>query len=119
VHFVGFGFEPTEEAADSVPVARIPEFGQGAGAASFAFDDKGLLLGGEFVERNFERDFAAAAGFFERLLALFVGVGLPRFDDASCDGELAIGESEGLIDFDNATKAAAGGAGAEGMVERE
>ena len=119
VHFVGFGFEPAEEAADSVPVARIPEFGQGAGAASLAFDDKGLLVGGEFVERNFEWDFAAAAGFFEGLLALFVGVGLPRFDHASCDGELAVGEGEGLIDFDNATEAAAGGAGAEGMVEGE
>jgi hypothetical protein len=119
VHFVGFGFEPAEEAADSVPVTRIPEFGQGAGAASLAFDDKGLLLGGEFVERNFERDFAAAAGFFEGLLTLFVGVGLPRFDHASCDGELAVGEGEGLIDFDNPTEAAASGAGAEGMVERE
>ena len=119
MHFVGFGFEPAEEAADSVPVARIPEFGQGAGAASLAFDDKGLLVGGEFVERNFEWDFASAAGFFEGLLALFVGVGLPRFNHASCDGELAVGESEGLIDFDNATEAAAGGAGAEGMVEGE
>jgi hypothetical protein len=77
------------------------------------------LLGSEFVERNFERDFASAAGFFEGLLALFVGVGLPRFNHASCDGELAVGEGEGLIDFDNATEAAAGGAGAEGMVEGE
>ena len=119
MHFVGFGFEPAEEAADSVPVARIPKFGQGAGAASLALDDKGLLLGSEFVERNFERDFASAAGFFEGLLALFVGVGLPRFNHASCDGELAVGESEGLIDFDNTTEAAAGGAGAEGMVEGE
>jgi hypothetical protein len=75
------------------------------------------LVGGKFVERNFERDFAAAAGFFEGLLALFVGVGLPRFDHASCDGELAIGQGEGLIDFDNSTEAATCGAGAEGVVE--
>ena len=44
---------------------------------------------------------------------------MPRFNHASCDGELAVGEGEGLIDFDNATEAAAGGAGAEGMVEGE
>ena len=44
---------------------------------------------------------------------------MPRFDHASCDGELAVGESEGLIDFDNSTEAAAGGAGAEWVIKGE
>jgi hypothetical protein len=57
------------------------------------------------------------AGFFEVLLAILEAGGLPRFDHSACDGQVAVGEGEGLIDFDNSTEAAAGGAGAEGVVE--
>ena len=71
------------------------------------------------MKRNFQGNSFFAAGFFEVLLALFEAGGLPRFDDAASDGEGAIGQGEGFIDFDDPTEATASGAGAERVVEGE
>lgn len=71
------------------------------------------------MKRNFQGNSFFAAGFFEVLLALLEAGGLPRFDDAAGDGEGAIGQGEGFVDFDDSTEATASGTGTEWVVERE
>jgi hypothetical protein len=81
------------------------------------FEDKLLLVGSKFVKGNFKRDFVFVAGFFEVLLAFLKAGGLPGFDGAAGQCEVAIRECEGLVDFNNPSETAASGAGSERMIE--
>ena len=65
----------------------------------------------------FERDFLFATGFFEVLLAFLKAGGLPGFDGTAGQREAAIRKGKRLVDFNDSSETAAGGAGSEGMVE--
>jgi hypothetical protein len=119
MHFIGCGLEPAEEAPDAVPVSGVPEFLKIPGGAAFSLDDKSLLILREFIERNFQWNPVLPASFFQVLLALFKAGGLPRFDDSSSQCEVAIGQSQALIDFDDSSKSSANGTGTQGMIKGE
>ena len=71
------------------------------------------------MEGDFQRDFFSSAGFFEIALAFFKTGGLPRLDGTSCEGEVAVGQGEGFVDFDDSPESAAGGAGSQGVIKRK
>jgi hypothetical protein len=117
MHLVGFGFKPSKKPANAIPVSRFPKFGEFPSRTLISLKDELLLVGRKILERDFEWNFFSSAGFFEIALAFFKTGGLPRFDGTSCQGEVAVGKGEGLVDFDDSAKPSAGGAGAEGMIK--
>jgi hypothetical protein len=118
VHFVGFGFEPLEEAVDAIPEAFAPG-GVGVEAVGFAVKDGVLVFWAEVFPGDVGGDFEAFAGVEEVALAFLAGFGLPGFDGAVSKGEVVVGDDEVVIDADDTAKAFAVGAGAEGVVEAE
>jgi hypothetical protein len=116
VHLVGAGFEPFEEAAHAVPLAVLPGF---LGIVALAFDDPAALGVGEVLEGFVERDAVSAGGAFEVGLALGVGAALESANEAFLDGEGFVGDGFAEVEAEGAAEAAAGGAGAEGVVEGE
>lgn len=119
MHFIGFCFKPTEEAAHAVPVPRVPQFGKFAGGAVLPLQNKLFLGRGELGKGDFKGDAVLAAGFFQILLAILITRGLPGFDDATGESEAGVREGEGFINFNDAAETTASGASAEGMIEGE
>ena len=76
-----------------------------------------MLIWRKILEGDFQRDFFSSAGFFEIALAFFKTGGLPRLDGTSCEGEVAVGQGEGFVDFDDSSESPAGGAGAQGVIK--
>ena len=58
-----------------------------------------------------------AAGSFQILLALLEAGRLPGFDDSSREGEVVIGQSQTLINFDDPSEPPADGASSQRMIE--
>lgn len=118
VHFVGFGLEPAEVSFDAVPSAGPLVFGVAA-VVGVTLDDPALVFRGEHGEGDIGGDSAGAAELEQVALAFEALAGLPGADGALGEGFGAIGEGLVVIDADDAAEAAAGGAGAEGVVEAE
>jgi hypothetical protein len=116
VHFVGFGFEPFEVAADAVP--GVGPFVAMA-VVGVAFEDPALVFRGQVTEGDMQGDsgFTGEAGEISQ--GFGAGTGLPGFNGALGEREGAIGNGEVIVDGDDATEAFAFRAGAEGMVEAE
>ena len=111
VHPVCPGLEPGKEASDPVPHAFAPR--------AFPFDDPLAPLRTQLAPRRVERDAALFRELLQILLALGVGLRLPRLDGAAAQRLALIGNDEAVVDADGAAKAAAGLAGADRRVERE
>ena len=77
------------------------------------------MLGGEVGEGEVGGDAEAAGGLDEVLLRLAIDLAFPAFERAVVDGLGAVGDGEAVVDLDDATETAAGGAGAKGGVEGE
>ena len=119
VHLVGLGFHPLEIALHAVPAAGFPQFVEVLAGLEFALDDERLRPLGQVAKRLANVDALVGAMAQQVTLALERLAGLPRLDHAALDAEAAIRQSALVVDFDRAAEAAAGGAGADRIVEGE
>src|SRR5471030_1127865 len=111
MHLVGFGLKPCKEALDAIPDAFFP--------FAFTFKHPCPLGGGEFTPGPIERDAALLREFLQILLALGIGLGLPRADRTRAQRLTFIRDDESVVDAHRAAEAATALAGAERGVERE
>ena len=111
VHFVGFGFEPGKETADSVPDVLFP--------FTFALDDPLPMAFVEIAPRRIEWDASLASQTLHVLLTFSVGLGLPRANRATSQSLRVIGNDEPVVDANDSAKSAAGLASPDWTIERE
>ena len=117
VHLVGFGFEPVEEFAHAIPGAGpglLP-----AHPIRLAFEHPLALRLGELAKRRIERNAAFVGVLHQIVLAFAEARRLPRPDRALAQRLPFVRDDQAEIDADDAAKAAAGVAGADGRVEGE
>jgi len=74
---------------------------------------------GELIEGDGSGDLANFAKLHQVVVAFGAHARLPRLDDALGEGSGAVGQGQIVINGDDAAEAAAGGAGADGMIEAE
>lgn len=118
VHLVGVLFQPVEEAFDAVPALAVPiVFGWFGAKGGFAEEDEVALSLGELVEGLLGGNFEAFAGADEVVLALAVDLAFEGADCSVVDRLRHVGDGEAVVDFDDASEAAAFGAGSKGGVE--
>ena len=107
VHLVGARLEPGEEALHAVP--DLPRQ-----APSPSITHR-RALGGQLAPGRVERNAAQLRELVQVLLALRVGLGLPRFDRAAAQRPALVRDDEPVVDADGAAEAAAGLAGARAV----
>ena len=116
VHLVGAGFQPVEKTAHAVPLLVRPGF---LGVVGLALNDPVLILLREIGEGSGDGDAFSFGRAFEVVLALAVSFADEGFHQSVADAEVFIGDRLPHVEAEGAAKAAAGGAGTDGVVETE
>ena len=116
VHLVGAGFQPVEEPAHTIPLLVRPGF---LGVVGLALNDPLLILLREIGEGSGDGDAFSFGRAFEVVLALAVSLACEGFDEAIADAEVLVGHRLADVEAERASKATAGGAGPDGVVEAE
>ena len=118
MHFVGLGFEPAEIAFHAIPGARPFVIGV-LPVIRIAVDDPVPPFFRELLERHIRWRFADFAELHQVLLTLDAVAAQPGFDHALSQSFGAVGQREVVIDADDPAESAAGGTGAERVIETE
>src|SRR5208282_6236054 len=118
MHLIGLRFEPAEVALDAIPGAR-PFVRVVLAVARLAFNDQVLPFLRQLVERHVSGYAKLPARAQQVVLALRAEPGLPGTDHALRQRSGAVGQRQVVINADDAAKAAARRAGADGVVEAE
>ena len=118
VHLVGVFLEPAEEALHAIPILR-PGLAVFFAVTGFAVDDEVALLGREGGEGDVGRDLLFLGENVEVFFRFAVDVAFPGLDRSLVDRQRLVGNGEAVVDFDDAAKPSALGAGTEGRIERE